>query len=211
MKKYYNREYINPNIKPIDIYKKRLHPMNDKKLTDFVLKEFDKKHKILDVGCNKGYDVYYFIKKGFDVSGCDISETAIRMAKKSFPRIKFFVHNFENKPTKEKYDCIYSFDVIEHIFYTDSFIKNIYQSLNKNGKFILALPNVLSLRNRINFLLGRDKYFDTIPHIRFFGINLIKEKLKNGGFEKIRWWWWGVFKNPVFTPITMWNFDCSRT
>ncbi|MFH1663491.1 MAG: class I SAM-dependent methyltransferase [archaeon] len=143
---------------------------------------------MLDVGCSKGYDVRYFYNKGFKKTfGCDISEEVISVANSFLPG-HFFVHNFEEKKIKKKFKTIYSFDVIEHLFFTNEFLENIFYSILPKGKLIITCPNVLSIRNRINFLFGKGEYFipkHNCPHIRFFNTKSLEQKLKQTGFRKV--------------------------
>jgi 2-polyprenyl-3-methyl-5-hydroxy-6-metoxy-1,4-benzoquinol methylase len=143
---------------------------------------------ILDVGCSKGYDTYFFHSHGYDIEGCDISTTAIRRAKKSFPTLHFFVHDFvrEPYPTEKEYRTVLLFDVIEHIFDYNSFLQNIRDVLQEGGRLILTTPNVLGLKNRIDFIIGRGKYFKQMPHIRYFTPQTLVEVLEESGFRVLR-------------------------
>ncbi|MEG0050968.1 MAG: class I SAM-dependent methyltransferase [Terrisporobacter sp.] len=54
--------------------------------------------KVLDVGCGSGYSVNYLTEKGFDVTGIDFSEDAIKKAKETYGDINIKVmdsHNME--------------------------------------------------------------------------------------------------------------------
>jgi SAM-dependent methyltransferase len=63
---------------------------------------------MLDVGCSTGYDVAYFNRHGIRTDGCDITPSAIKKAKSSFPEYSFFVHNFESSPVSREYKTIYA-------------------------------------------------------------------------------------------------------
>lgn len=73
--------------------------------------------KILDVGCGNGIPIDKFlIDKGFDVTGIDISEEQITLAKKNFPKGKFFVMDMENITLPENsFDAIIAFYSIFHV------------------------------------------------------------------------------------------------
>ncbi|MBN2127346.1 MAG: class I SAM-dependent methyltransferase [Candidatus Diapherotrites archaeon] len=166
--------------------------LGTKKRFEFILKHLTE--PILDVGCSKGYDLKNIYKEGFrKLEGTDISQKAIKEAIKENGKFaKFFVHNFEKKSMKKKYKTVICFDVIEHVFDTTSFLKNIFNVVNKKGKLIITCPNVFGIKNRINFVLGKDKeHFipkKDNPHIRFFSFETISRKLKETGFEKIETW-----------------------
>ena len=153
---------------------------NEKRVMD-ILPYF--KSPALDVGCAKGYDVIYFANHGFKVSGCDLSPESIAVAKKNYPANEFFVHDFTKERLEKKFKTIYSFDVIEHLFDYDAFLKNLHHSLEDDGYLILSTPNILGLQNRINFILGQARYFEQYAHIRFFNPSTMQTILERNGFK----------------------------
>ncbi|MCC6323403.1 class I SAM-dependent methyltransferase [Candidatus Nomurabacteria bacterium] len=56
---------------------------------DFFISLLPKGAHILDVGCGGGRDAKYFIKKGFKVTGIDMSSVLINIAKKEVPKASF--------------------------------------------------------------------------------------------------------------------------
>src|SRR3972149_11348435 len=57
-------------------------------LVEFVEKGFVKKGKALDLCCGAGTNTVYLAEKGFEVTGMDISPTAIEYAKKKAEKTK---------------------------------------------------------------------------------------------------------------------------
>ena len=143
---------------------------------------------VLDVGCGNGKTVCELREKGYEAYGCDIFKAVAN--KGSW----FFVHNMEEKPTKQKYSLIYSVHVLEHVFDYISFLKNIRQSLADGGIFFLAVPNVYSLLSRLRFFVGDERITLGVgeigcvennrlePHIRYFGTKSLKTILEKNGF-----------------------------
>ena len=73
-----------------DKFYKKAHVMDESTFAKFTYKKIQsKKGKILDIGCGNGRDAYFFNRKGFDVTGIDISHKAIQ--KNSKPKIKNLV------------------------------------------------------------------------------------------------------------------------
>jgi len=152
---------------------------------NFALKYFRKlgAKNILDVGCGPGFDAVFFMKSGFSVRACDISKSAINYARKKNPGPEYFVWNAEKRPVEMKFDGIYAFEIIEHVFDHDAFLANLNKSLNDGGLLVLSTPNVLAPRNRLNVLMGRDEWFESKYHIHFFSPRLLRQSLEKNGFE----------------------------
>jgi len=162
----------NTNNLPWDIKK------HDKNLEE-VLNVYDiKKGKILEIGCGTGNDINFLCKKGFDVTGMDISEEAINISIKNnnFKNVKFIVGDINSDLPNEKFDIIYDRgclhgnpELIENIFFKFEKILNNYGKIiiissNSNSKGNdYATPPLLNMKELI---LHSDK---------FFRIKLIKE------------------------------------
>lgn len=93
-------------------------------------------YKILDTGCAKGAGTN-ILKKRFsksDVIGIDFSESAINDAKNTYPACHFLCNDI--KDIKDKYDVIFSSNVLEHF-------KNPFDELEKlveiSDKYLLLL------------------------------------------------------------------------
>lgn len=159
---------------------------------------------VLDVGCATGNDVDYFSRQFSEVNGCDVCEYAVMKAKELFPGHDFFVHDFSEKPLNKKYNTIYLFDVIEHVFDYNSFLRNIRDSLNERGKLIITTLNVCGLRSRIKLLRGNGSHLIQFnesglqAHIRFFTVKTLKEVIEVNGFKVIKTA--GYSSSPVKLP-----------
>lgn len=163
-------------------------------ITDFRIKniikianEFNLK-KILDVGCGYGYFARMLHNNGFDVTGVDISSTNINYSKENNPGPKYMVHDFESESAKEKYDLIYAFDVLEHVYDYDIFLKNCNSALNKGGFLFISTQNAYAPKRKFKFLFGLDTKLDFVSkhHIHFFGPQTLKNVLINNGFQEIK-------------------------
>ena len=65
--KYWNQFYKKESIR------------HESTFARFTLKKINiKKSRVLDIGCGNGRDSYFFNKKGFKVTGIDISKKAIQ-------------------------------------------------------------------------------------------------------------------------------------
>ncbi len=99
----------------------------------------------LDLGCGTGTTAFLLAQMGFNVTGIDISPTAIEMAKELSKRqnlaIRFEVEDFlQIKSLKQKYDLIYDSHFLHCIVFEQDrqkFFVNIKDLLKSDGIFIL--------------------------------------------------------------------------
>lgn len=100
--------------------------------------------KTIDLGCGTGNYALYLAKMGFDVTGIDISPSAIKMAKKNAGS-KALNPSFisadmlgELKEFTEPFDFAYDWEVLHHIFPEDrkKYLKNVHRILSSGGKYL---------------------------------------------------------------------------
>lgn len=140
----------------------------------------DKDSEILEVGCGWGKYITQLEDLGYkNTTGIDISPEQIEYAQKELglknvsleDGLKFLAKS------KKKYDAIYMMDVLEHLDLEDSINigKLIYKNLKPGGKFIIQVPNGMSILNPI-------RYAD-ITHTRGFSDYMCTQYMKLSGFE----------------------------
>ena len=105
---------------------------------------FCQKKVILDAGCGEGYGSYLLAGVGAKVIGIDISEQAVRHAKKKYVRenLKYQVMDITYLDFPNgSFDVVVSFQVIEHLNNVQKFLKEIKRVLKKDGWAIIGTPN----------------------------------------------------------------------
>jgi len=121
---------------------------------DFIEKEigFDKSLKILDVGCGTGRHAVELSKRGYHVTGIDLSEAQLKLAKEkaeaSRLAIDFHCHDARNLPFCGEYDvavmlCEGGFSLMETDEMNYEILKNVTKSLKSHAKFIFTTMNGL--------------------------------------------------------------------
>lgn len=86
-------------------------PNKYKFIEDFI---FSNKHdSILDAGCGSGNALTYFLNKSLPVFGIEISKVCCDKYLKNLPHKNIGVVEFAE--LNNQYDCLYCFDVLEHI------------------------------------------------------------------------------------------------
>ncbi len=106
-----------------------------------------KNSTILDAGCDTGRDAIYLSAKypdfsvfGIDINSNAISEAKTRLAKANLDNANFEIVNILDMPYKDKFDVIYSIEVLEHIYDYEKCINNFQKALKPNGKLIIHVP-----------------------------------------------------------------------
>lgn len=136
--------------------------------------------RCLDVGCSTG-NLGYALKtqKECEVDGIEFDPSAAEIAKK---RGYGVVHvkdlNMEDDSFldfENKYDVITCADVLEHLISPDKALIFLRRYLKPNGIFIISLPNVAFILNRLLLLFGNWEYkkYGILDqtHLRFYTIN----------------------------------------
>jgi predicted TPR repeat methyltransferase len=106
-----------------------------------------RKHKrtgnALDVGCAYGYLADFLGRKGFSVTGCDISEYALDVASGMFPHLKTFQADIDNGVVlpEAEFDLVTAFEVLEHCRNLDTIAVKVAGSLRAGGLFLISVPD----------------------------------------------------------------------
>jgi SAM-dependent methyltransferase len=121
---------------------------------DFLEKEmkFDKSLKILDVGCGTGRHAIELTKRGYQVTGIDLSEAQLKRAREKAEtdslHIDFQCHDARNLPFDSEFDvaimlCEGGFSLMETDEMNFEILENVTKSLKPHAKFIFTAPNGL--------------------------------------------------------------------
>jgi SAM-dependent methyltransferase len=100
--------------------------------------------KTIDLGCGTGNYAIYLASIGFEVTGIDISPTAIKIAKenakKKGVKCNFLVTDVLGNldDIKETFDFAYDWELLHHIFpeQRKKYVENVYRILNPRGKYL---------------------------------------------------------------------------
>ncbi len=149
---------------------------------------------VLDVGCGRGEFCAFFKTMGFRPAGIDISNQAIHFAQEKQPGIPFYAGEVQTllPAHAEEFDCIFSSEVIEHLFDVTEFLQAVNRLLKPGGLFILTTPYHGLVKNIVLCLHGFASHFDPVgQHIRFFDQKSLAACLNNSGFKTHLWTGYG--------------------
>lgn len=121
---------------------------------DFIEQELqhDKSLQIIDVGCGTGRHAIELSKRGYKVTGIDLSAAQLAKARekaeKEAQKIDFLQHDARNLPFKNRFDvaimlCEGGFPLMETDEMNFEILKNVTRSLKNPAKFIFTTLNGL--------------------------------------------------------------------
>jgi 2-polyprenyl-3-methyl-5-hydroxy-6-metoxy-1,4-benzoquinol methylase len=141
-------------------------------ITIFKLSKHDPK-RILDLGYGSGEITNYLQKRGYNITGLDISESNCEAAKTSYPDCDFRVYDGLKLPFEENFfDTVILNDVFEHIPYShmDKLIENIKEVVEPGGIIYISATNRYELvepHTLVPFLTWFPRRFWTIIDKKF--------------------------------------------
>lgn len=159
--------------------------------------------KLLDVGAGIG-QFAFFASESFEVSGTEVSTTAIRIAREKYGLDLIHGDLRDISFGDERFDVITAFHVLEHVIDPGALMRRARELLAPGGILILAVPNELdSLRSAARRLLshagvGRfgqlgarglreitlDGAMDEI-HLSHFTLPVLRTLLERTGFHPV--------------------------
>lgn len=103
------------------------------------------------------------------------------------------------------FDCVICSHVLEHLYCPEVLLANLRRALTPEAVVVVALPNVLAWRLRLQFLLGRFRYTDgglmDRTHYRFFDWVTARNLLTDSGYRVTAAEADGVFPGTRWLPF----------
>lgn len=151
--------------------------------------------RVLDVGCAYGFFLSE-VPDSWEKYGLEISKFAYSKAVNINPGAT--IRNGILKPsifTRQKFDLITFWDVIEHLDKPKEVMALAYNKLKRGGKLALSTGDVDSIFSKVQ---RANWHLYTPPqHLSFFSPITIKKLLKSVGFRKI-----SVSHPPAYYPVS---------
>ena len=144
------------------------------------IKPYGKTIKIAEIGCSTGIITNYLRTLGYDVIGFDISESAIKKAKKLFGE-GFYVYSNKEMIKHAPFDVIFHLGTIGCVSDPNIFNENLLGYLNNNGTLFFNAPNVTHLD------YSKKEWLSTTPPdlVTLFHPDFFKKTLGNKGELKV--------------------------
>ncbi len=144
--------------------------------------------RLLDVGCGTGA-LGHAIKQATacEIVGLTYSEEEAASARTRLETVFVCDLNTCDFEDMGMFDCIVCSHVLEHLYQPERVLKKLRPLLTPRGVLIVALPNIVHWRQRLQFLRGRFRYTDgglmDSTHFRFFDRETALELVQGAGFE----------------------------
>jgi SAM-dependent methyltransferase len=171
----------------------------------------DNAKRILDIGCGAG-NLGGFIKKSkeCEIVGITYSQAEAEQANQVLDRAIVVDLNASVLPELGQFDCIICSHILEHLYQPQEFLNKLHHYFVPDGKLIVALPNVLHWKQRLEFFKGNFKYTEgglmDRTHFRFFDWQTAQELLTQSGYEILQAEADGNFPLPAirkFLPLSV--------
>ena len=185
-----NFVFVNPILKPevqlrelkneksyTEVMKNKNNIKLDKIRFNYGLQKLNnkkKKKKILDYGCGYGLFLDEALKNGWSVFANEINKKCINYLNSK--KIEL-----DNNFTKNKYDAISLWLVLEHIPEPNLLLKKVYNALKKGGKILVNVPNFNSLSSLV--LKEKCSMFSGEQHVNHFTANTLEKILNKNKFK----------------------------
>ena len=102
---------------------------------------------LLDVACGAGYGTYELAKHFPDIKvvGVDYDKTALKYARKNYqlPNLTFQfgdVLKWDETIGSETFDCVTSFDTLEHVAHREIMMENMVNHMSKKACLLMSTP-----------------------------------------------------------------------
>jgi SAM-dependent methyltransferase len=118
------------------------NPLHQRLLKPYVVSREWIKGDLLEVGCGEGRGISWLMPHVASYSAIDKIESAIGELRRKYPAAKLTAANLPPLPyTDASFDCVVSFQVIEHIPNDRLFLSEIHRVLRPGGVGLITTPN----------------------------------------------------------------------
>ena len=152
-----------------------------------IVERWTHRGRLLEVGSSWGYFLDCARRRGWEVSGVELSIPAAQWSRDTLS-LNVFPGRLEESPfaSGADFDAVVSAHVIEHVTQPLDFLDQIRSCLRPMGNVLLRTPNIASLPARINGVSWQ--WFGAPTHLFLFSPASIRRALERTGFKLIQLW-----------------------
>lgn len=139
--------------------------------------------RLLEIGCGAGIDLVHFAQGGALVTGIDLAEASIDLARRNFANNQlsgeFQVMNGESLDFSDgTFDVVYAHGVLQYTADARQMIREIHRVLRPGGEAIMMVYNTYSWLSAMSKLTKVDLEHEDAPAFRTFSIREFKTLLQ---------------------------------
>lgn len=188
-----------------------LSEQNDKKTFSerlAILEQFCGKETLFDIGCSTGTFMLTAIARGWkQVSGIDPNYDACRIcSERNLQVFNSFFNSSITESLKNKFEAVYTGDVIEHTHNPKEFITDVRRILTDGGCIMISVPDYESIVARLfqikpseHLIYFTEKSLASLLQNNGFKIELLKKTTRRRTFQALKYS--STFKNKFFGNI----------
>jgi SAM-dependent methyltransferase len=140
--------------------------------------------RLLEIGCGIGIDLVRFAKHGAIVTGIDLADESIRLARENFTLYGLHgdlrIMNGEHLQFNDgSFDVVYAHGVLQYTNDPERMIHEIYRVLRPGGEAILMVYNRYSWLNLLSKLFGVKLEHEDAPVLRKYSIPEFRKMLSD--------------------------------
>lgn len=148
-----------------------------------------KDKKLLEVGCGVGIDLVRFARGGAIVTGVDLAETSIDLAKQNFEQngLQGDLRVMNGQALEfddNSFDVVYAHGVLQYTADAQQMVNELHRVLKPGGQAIMMVYNRNSWLNALSKLTKVDLEHEDAPVLKKYSIGEFKAMLKP--FSKVR-------------------------
>jgi ubiquinone/menaquinone biosynthesis C-methylase UbiE len=138
--------------------------------------------QMLEVGCGAGIDLVRFAREGVIVTGIDLSQTAIDLARKNIEQnglsADLCVMNGEAMQFPDNtFDVVYAHGVLQYTANASKMMAEIYRVLKPGGEAIVMVYNRISWLNMMRTITKVPLEHEDAPVLKKYSITELKQLL----------------------------------
>lgn len=143
--------------------------------------------RILDLGCGAGHlGARVKAQSNVIVHGVTFSAAEAEQGGRVLDQVEVADLNQWVGADEQSYDCVICSHVLEHLYRPERLLHEVRRLLVPTGCLLVALPNILHWRQRVEFMRGRFRYTDgglmDRTHYRFYDWSSARSLLTDHGF-----------------------------
>ena len=145
--------------------------------------------EVLEVGCGAGVDLIRFARGGARVTGVDLADSAIRLARQNFRHqrlaARLLVADGERLPfADDQFDFVFAHGVVQYTANDRRLVREVRRVLRPGGEAVFQVYNRLSWLNALSKLMKVDLEHEEAPVLRKYSQREFRDAID--GFSEVR-------------------------